>query len=191
MPQSGSALSTPIYSKKLAKPSLSQRSSHQSIVTMFPNHWKNRNDLSSEDPHKQKYSQNLQELHSLFPWVKIRYGPPLNPHFDAERIKHLFDTGSLCIRERPALLISVLHVLHKLSKKRLRGLWSSTSNETQHLLLTLALQMQKHFGLRLWDKRLVLSQQSVFISLMLGAHTQSGWTVDVISNNALPVYVHY
>ena len=34
----GSASFTPRYSTKLAKPSLSHRSSHQSIVTMFPNH---------------------------------------------------------------------------------------------------------------------------------------------------------
>lgn len=38
MPQSFSASSTPTYSKKLANPSFSHRSSHQSMVTMLPNH---------------------------------------------------------------------------------------------------------------------------------------------------------
>lgn len=72
MPQSGSAFSTPMYSKKLAKPSFSQRSSHQSIVTMFPNHWKNTN------PNKGNYIQNLQGPINLqgIPGVKISYGLP-------------------------------------------------------------------------------------------------------------------
>ena len=39
MPHVGSVFSTPMYSKKLAKPSFNHRSSHQSMVTMFPNHW--------------------------------------------------------------------------------------------------------------------------------------------------------
>lgn len=42
MPHSFSASSTPTYSKKLAKPSFSQRSSHQSMVTMLPNHCRNK-----------------------------------------------------------------------------------------------------------------------------------------------------
>ena len=74
--------------------------------------------MSSEDPHKQNYSQNLQGLHNLFPWIKIRYRPLLNPHLAAERVKPLFDTGSLCIRERPALPIYVLHVLHTCYQRR-------------------------------------------------------------------------
>lgn len=65
MPQVGSASSTPTYSKKLAKPSLSQRSSHQYIVTMFPNHWKNTTDMSSEGPDKGNFMQDLQELLNL------------------------------------------------------------------------------------------------------------------------------
>ena len=42
MSHDGSVWLAPKYSIKLAKPSLSHRSSHQSIVTIFPNHWKSR-----------------------------------------------------------------------------------------------------------------------------------------------------
>lgn len=66
MPQSGSAFSVPMYSKKLAKPSLSQRSSHQSIVTMFPNHWKNTTKVSFEDQSR-KYLMEVENAISEDP----------------------------------------------------------------------------------------------------------------------------
>lgn len=61
MPQSFSASSTPTYSKKLAKPSFSHRSSHQSMVTMLPNHCRNK----QQTQHK-KYERNMK----LSYWVE-------------------------------------------------------------------------------------------------------------------------
>lgn len=88
MPQSDSASSTPMYSKKLAKPSLSHRSSHQSIVTMFPNHWKTKTIyMSFEDPKEITYQM-------WRVWLL------------AEKIRPLFHTGLLYIRYKPSFLIS-------------------------------------------------------------------------------------
>ena len=42
--QVGSVTLAPRYSMKLAKPSFNQRSSHQSMVTIFPNHWNRETD---------------------------------------------------------------------------------------------------------------------------------------------------